>query len=122
MERHFKPGQAVIYKKPKRSTHPGMHAKEVYPAPHGEDYCYYVEKYWTVVAVPSRGTVVVCTRRGKVHALDAHDPALRKAAWWEWLLLRRRFPPVRPREGDHSALTESTAAVAAVTMLELSRT
>lgn len=122
MERHFKPGEAVIYKKPKRSTHPGMHAKEVYPAPHGEDYSYYVEKYWTVVAVQSNGTVVVCTRRGKVHALDAHDPALRKAAWWERLLLQHRFPPVQPWQEDHSDLTDSTALLAAATMLELSRT
>jgi hypothetical protein len=122
MQRHFKPGQAVIYKKPKRSTHPGMHAKEIYPAPHGEDYSYYVEKYWTVVAVSSGGTVVVFTRRGKVHALDAQDPALREAAWWERLLLRHRFPPVQPREGGHSDLTDSTAAVATATTLELSRT
>jgi hypothetical protein len=120
MQRHFKPGQAVIYRKPKRSTHPGMHAKGICPAPHGEDYSYYVEKYWTVVAVPCSGTVVVCTRRGKVHALDAHDPALRKAAWWEQLLLRHRFPPVQPRQGGQSDRTDSTAAAA--TRLELNRT
>jgi hypothetical protein len=36
--------------------------------------------------------VIVCTRRGKRLTLQDNDPALRRARWWERLLLWQRFP------------------------------
>jgi hypothetical protein len=51
-----------------------------------------VEKFWVVVAVERTNKVIVCTRRGKRLAVDADDPALRRAGWLERLMFRRRFP------------------------------
>ncbi|MBW3540099.1 MAG: hypothetical protein KY476_07510 [Planctomycetes bacterium] len=87
----FKPGDLVIYRKPKRSTHPGPRAADVHATPKGEEYLYVVDKFWVVIE--SRGqTVVVRTRRGKTHEVEARDPHLRRARWWEKLLYRHRFP------------------------------
>jgi hypothetical protein len=92
----FKPGDCVIYRKQKFSVHPGRHAKGVSPAPNGDLYSYCVDKFWTVVSVLPSQEIVVGTRRGKRHTLPANDPALRKAHWWERLLLRGRFPTLTP--------------------------
>jgi hypothetical protein len=89
---HFKPGDFVIYRKPKYSVHPGQNARSVYPSPNGDLYSYYVDKFWTVISVQSKGDIVVSTRRGKQLTVPASDPALRRARWWERLLFRRRFP------------------------------
>ena len=92
MTAHFQPGDLVVYRKPKCSVHPGPHAKGIWPTPHGDAYCYWVEKLWRVVAVQADHQLVVCTRRGKRHTLREDDPALRRAHWWERLLLGYRFP------------------------------
>lgn len=92
MIRGLKPGDFVVYRKSKRSTRPGPRAQEIRPAPSGDDYSYNVEKLWVIVAVRPDGNVVARTRKGKEHFLSSDDPALRKAKWWERLLLRRRFP------------------------------
>jgi hypothetical protein len=94
MARQFKPGDLVIYRKPKRSTRPGPRAEDVHPAPYGEDYFYRVDKFWVVVAVRSDGKVVARTRQGKEHVLAPDDPLLRKARWWERILWKSRFPTV----------------------------
>jgi hypothetical protein len=96
MTLRFRPGDLVIYRKQKCSAHPGPHAREVCPAPHGDSYSYCVEKCWRVVAVQPGHQLVVCTRRGKRHTLRDNDPALRRARWWERLLLRDRFPTLTP--------------------------
>jgi hypothetical protein len=51
-----------------------------------------IEKFWLVVAVQPDQTLVVRTRRGKLHTLAPDDPNLRRSHWWERLLFRRRFP------------------------------
>jgi hypothetical protein len=94
MRKGLKPGDQVIYRKQKHSTHPGRRAADVDPAPHGDDYAYQVDKFWTVIAVEPGGEVLVCTRRGKRLTIRADDPALRRAQWWERLLFRHRFPAV----------------------------
>jgi hypothetical protein len=96
MATQFKPGDLVVYHKHKFSVRPGRHAKEVCPAAHGDSYSYSVEKLWRVVAVQPDHQVVLCTRRGKRHTVAEHDPALRRAHWWERLLFRHRFPPPTP--------------------------
>jgi hypothetical protein len=98
MAAHFKPGDFVIYRKQKFSVRPGPHAKGISPAPRGDYYSYHVDKFWRVTSVLSDDKVIVCTRRGKQHTLPAGDPALRRANWWERLLLRRRFPTRTPAE------------------------
>jgi hypothetical protein len=92
MARTFQPGDYVIYRKPKFSVHPGPHARSIDPAPKGDYYSYWVDKFWRVVAVESNDQIVICTRRGKQHTLPAADPALRRAWWWERILFRSRFP------------------------------
>jgi hypothetical protein len=94
----FRPGDCVIYRKPKFSAHPGPHANGICPAPHGDYYSYCVDKFYRVIAVGPGNKVVVCTRRGRHHTLAADDPALRRAKWWERLLLRNRFPPQAPAD------------------------
>ncbi len=89
----FQPGDVVVYRKQKSSVHPGSHAKDIKPAPHGDSYSYSVDKFWRVISVLHDNTLVVITRRGKQHTITADDPALRRAHWWERHLFRHRFPP-----------------------------
>jgi len=95
MAAHFKPGDCVIYRKPKFSVHPGPHARDIHPAPNGDSYSYWVGKFYRVIAVLAH-EVVVRTRRGRQRTLVTADPALRRAHWWERLLFRHRFPPPTP--------------------------
>jgi hypothetical protein len=94
MYSRFKPGDCVIYRKQKFSVRPGHHAREIYPAPYGDYYSYEVPKFWRVVATWPDRKIVVCTRRGKQLTLNAADPALRPAHWWERFLFRHRFPTI----------------------------
>ena len=96
MSAHFRPGDVVVYRKQKSTVHPGRHARDIEPAPHGDLYSYSVEKFWRVVAVRADDTLVVRTRRGKQHTVVAGDPNLRRAHWWERLLFSHRLPPRTP--------------------------
>jgi len=95
MAAHFRPGDCVIYRKPKVSARPGPHAQDIHPAAHGDSYSYCVRKCYRVIGVLAQ-EVVVRTRRGRQRSLAAADPALRRAHWWERLLFRQRFPPPTP--------------------------
>ncbi len=90
----LKSGTPVIYTMPKYSTHPGPRAQSVHPAPRGDTYNYIVNKLWVVIEVLEDDKIRVQTRRGKTHVLDATDPKLRPARWWERLVYRHRFPKV----------------------------
>jgi hypothetical protein len=96
MAAHFRPGDCVIYRKPKFSVRPGPHAKDIHPAPHGDYYSYCVSKFYRVISVLPDHHILVCTRRGRQRTLAEDDPALRRAHWWERLLLGGRFPPLTP--------------------------
>ena len=96
MAAHFRPGDCVIYRKPKFSVHPGPHARDIRPAPSGDCYSYCVRKFYRVLAVQPDHHLVVGTRRGRQRTLADDDPALRRAHWWERLLFGRRFPPPAP--------------------------
>lgn len=87
----YRPGDWVVFHKLKHSSAPGPRATEIAPEPNGEEYSYFVDKFWLVVGVEGNHVVVV-TRRGKCHTLDRGDPNLRLARWWERLLFRGRFP------------------------------
>ena len=96
----YKPGDLVVYRKPKYSSDPGPRARDVDPSPMGEKYSYFVDKYWVVARPLAENRIEVRTRRGKLHALQLDHPHLRHAHWWEKLLLGRRFPKLS--EADSS--------------------
>jgi hypothetical protein len=45
-----------------------------------------------VAEVRSDGHLVLVTRRGKQHDVEATDPRLRPASLWERLFYKQRFP------------------------------
>ena len=93
----FKPGDYVIYRKQKFSVHPGPRARVIHPAPNGDFYTYCVPKLYRVISVePTQ--VIVRTRRGRQRTLATGDRGLRRAHWWERLLLRDRFPTLAAAE------------------------
>ncbi len=88
----LKPGDPVIYRKPKSSPIPGPRAKQVYPLEKGEAYHYVVDKFWKVIDVNDDGTVEVMTRTGKKHCLEVDDPNMHKAHLLELFMFKKRFP------------------------------
>jgi hypothetical protein len=66
---HFRPGDCVIYRKPKLSAHPGRHAQDIRPAPNGDSYAYCVPKLYRVAravtdyATPVGSGTVARTKR-----------------------------------------------------------
>jgi len=85
-------GDPIVYHKQKVSTHPGVRARQIHPAEHGDSYYYLVNKYWTVADVLDDGRIVARTRTNKSHYLWPDDPNLRKARLIERLRHGRRFP------------------------------
>jgi hypothetical protein len=92
IKRRFSPGDIVIYRKLKCTTHPGPRATHVTPAPRGEDYVYHVDKFWIVVEEQDDETLVVLTRRGKRHCVRRDDPKLRRPSLWERIRYGYQFP------------------------------
>jgi hypothetical protein len=88
----FKPGDEVIYRVTKRSTHPGPRATEIRPAKHGDSYTYHVEKFWRVKETRDDGSVVLFTRRGKERVMHEDDPNMRRPGLIARLLYAKRFP------------------------------
>lgn len=85
-------GDKVVYRKTKFSTHPGNRARDITASEHGENYTYFVDKYWVVTEVLGDGRVVARTRRGKLNYLRPDDPNLRKARLIEEVLHGSWFP------------------------------
>lgn len=94
MLREWKPGDWAIYRKQKTSTTPGPRAANVRPSEKGDEYRYWVDKYWIVESVLESGELQLCTRRGKRNVVSVDDPFLRPPGWWERLLFRRRFTSI----------------------------
>ncbi|NTW55615.1 MAG: hypothetical protein HGB20_01055 [Chlorobiaceae bacterium] len=88
----FKVGDPIVYHKPKSSFRPGPRARQVYPLAHGEAYHYVVDKFWKVAKVNDDGTLVVVTRTGKKHLIEASDPNISKARLFQHIIYRKRFP------------------------------
>ena len=101
----FRGGEPVIYRVGKHSVRPGPRARGVFPAPNGEDYAYYVNKFWAVIEELPDGRLVVLTRRGKYHVVRRDDPRLRRPSVWERLWFASRFPRLK------DAQRNSTSAV-----------
>jgi len=97
----FVKGDHVVYHKGKVSTHPGRRAEDIHPSQSGEDYSYAVDKFWTVADVEEDGTLVVRTRRGKIHRINPDDPRVKKASWLQNTLYGKRFPDLAEiKEGE----------------------
>ncbi len=90
----YQRGCPVIFRINKRTPKPGPRARDVTPEEHGENYRYVVEKFWSVAEILADGKLLCVTRRGKEHLVEATDPRLRQASWWERWLYRERFPRV----------------------------
>lgn len=104
----LQPGDRVVYRKQKSSVSPGPRAKAVFASPKGEAYHYIVDKYWLVQQVFEDGSVEVRTRQGKLHRIDATDPRLRPATWWEKLVHAKRFPSLdNAARGDYHATDDA---------------
>lgn len=91
LRRTFRTGDRVVYCRMRHKTQPGRRARAVQPARHGDDYSYYVEKFWVVLEVRDDGQLLLQTPRGKRHWVDADDPKLRHASWIERIRYRDRF-------------------------------
>lgn len=98
-----KPGNVVVYRKAKFGNRPGPRAKRVQPTPGGDDYTYYVDKYWVVAATQPDGKLLLKTRTGKSHTVDPNDPMLRRATWWERWWRRSQMPTLAQAEAAASS-------------------
>lgn len=92
----YRPGDAVVFRMQKRSTHPGPRAADVRPDRFGDQYSYMVDKFWVIDRVLDDGRLVARTRRGKTHTLHPADPRLHRARWWDKLRYGSRFPQAEP--------------------------
>ena len=103
--RSIKPGDCVVYRKLKQTTHPGPRARAISASLKGDFYSYLVDKFWVVRQELANGKLLVETRRGKTHVIDKRDPNLRRATLWDWLRHRARFAQLqRPRPADAAGL------------------
>jgi hypothetical protein len=91
IRRAFRKGDCVVYRRSKYTTHPGPRAHDVDASEHGDNYHYLVDKFWIVADIPVEGQLLLRTRRGKTHVVEALDPNLRHATWWDRIRYHRRF-------------------------------
>ena len=111
LRKTFRRGDFVVYRKMKHKTHPGRRARGVRPQANGDDYSYYVEKFWVVIDVLADGRLVLQTPRARRHVVVASDPNLRHARWLEKI---RHFHRLRDVEGvptTDRAQNEGTAGI-----------
>ena len=101
----FTPGDRLIFRQSKVSSHPTTRAKNVRPSTKGDSYSYVVDKFWIVAGVLPGGEIIAQTRRGKRRVISVDDPNLRRANWLERILFRYRFP----RLDANAAETENPA-------------
>jgi hypothetical protein len=88
----LEPGNPVVYRVRKCTSRPGPRAKQIQPAKRGDFYSYVVDKFWIVERVLDGGKLLLKTRRGKMHVVNADDTNLHLAHWWERIAHRQRFP------------------------------
>lgn len=96
-------GDWAIYRKSKRSTHPGQRACEVKANQKGETYAYVVEKFWVVDRVLSDGTLVMKTTRGKEHRIRPDDRNLVRPTLWTRLRWANRFRSISVAHPENAA-------------------
>lgn len=93
--RQFQPGELVVYRRTEFGSQPAPNARHVAPTPNGESYSYCVDKYWRVLGIEADGNLLVRTRSGGEHRVRSDDPNLRKANFFERLLVASSFTDER---------------------------
>jgi hypothetical protein len=88
-------GDPIVYRKQKASERPHVRAYDISPAGQGENYTYFVDKYWTVAEVLNNGLIVAVTRTNKRHYLQQDDPNIHRAGLIERMRRWDRFPQIR---------------------------
>ena len=83
---------------------PNPDVRRIKPVPNGDGLIHTVDKFWTVLAPHEDDMLSVVTGGGSTHIIDAADPNLRHANWWEWLFLRWRFPDIDRSDCTQSAM------------------
>ena len=91
LRRMYKPGDFVVYRKRKHTTHPGVRARSIEASPRGDYYTYFVDKFWIVGEVLANGRLSLRTRRGKTHTVSQKDANLRRPNLWDRIRYRSRF-------------------------------
>lgn len=91
LRRKFKAGDRVVYCRMKHKSNPSPRARNVFPSANGDDYVYYIEKFWVVSKVLEDGRLLLTTPRGKTRVVFADDPRLRYATWLERIKYRENF-------------------------------
>lgn len=99
----WRAGDWAIYRKSKRSTHPGERAFEIKANVKGETYAYVVDKFWVVDAVLEDGTIVLKTARGKKHHIAPDDRNLVRPNLWTRLRWTERFLSIANQEQPATA-------------------
>ena len=94
----FKPGDYVVYRKLKHTTHPGRRARAIRAASNGDHYSYVVDKFWLVLDVLEDGRLRLQTPGGKTHLIDRKDVNLRRANLLDRILNSNRFAKLRRNE------------------------
>jgi hypothetical protein len=92
--RRFAPGDWVLYRKLKFSASPGPRARHISAATNGDEYSYFVVKYWIVDGILPDGLLKLRTRQGKTHLIEHSDPNLRRVSWWKRWIYKDRFRAV----------------------------
>jgi hypothetical protein len=98
--RQFKVGDWVVYRRMKVTTHPGRRAHGVDASANGDDYNYFVDKFWIVAEVLADRNLLLKTRRGKTHVVGEHDLNLRHASLWDRIRYRQRYVELQQRPCD----------------------
>ena len=96
--RAFRQGDWVVVSRRKHTTRPGRHARDVFATANGDEYDYFVDKFWIVTEVLADGQLRLQTRRGKTHVVDGGDANLRHATLWDRLRYRGRFKQLKLSE------------------------
>ena len=91
---NWHPGDFLIYRKPKVSSHPGPRARNIQAAENGDSYYYEVDKFWALSDVMDDGRLLAVTRTGKRVYLSPEDERLHRAGWLARVRYRDRFPAV----------------------------
>ena len=91
LQRKYRSGDRVVYCRMKHKTHPSRRARGIQPSAHGDDYSFYIEKFWVVSDVLKDGRLVLRTPRGKKRVVQADDPKLRYASLLEKIRHRQTF-------------------------------
>lgn len=99
----WRTGDWAIYRKSKRSTHPGERACEIKANVKGETYAYVVDKFWVVDDVLEDGTIVLKTARGKRHHIAPDDRNLVRPNLWTRLRWTERFLAITDQEQTATA-------------------